>query len=160
MKEVIYKPIVGYDKYIIYSDGRIFSLFTNRFLIPHKAKNGYLYVALRGNKNKYFPLHRLVALHFVDGYKEGMCVNHKDEVKTNNEASNLEWCTKAYNNTYNGKTQRCCKKIAQYNLDGELIKIWDSARAIDKALGIQYKNISAVCRFKRKTAGGFIWRFV
>ncbi len=156
---VLNKPVQGYDKYIIYSDGRIFSLYTNRFLVPHKAKNGYLYVALRGTTNKYIPVHRLVAAHFVSGYKNDMCVNHKDEDKTNNKASNLEWVTKAYNNTYNGKAQRCCKQIAQYDTEGTLLKQWTSARAASTELGIQYKNISAVCRYKRKSAGGYVWRF-
>tara|TARA_R110002126_G_C10066139_1_gene462155 strand:- start:64 stop:408 length:345 start_codon:yes stop_codon:yes gene_type:complete len=45
-------------------------------------------------------VHKLVALHFVDGYKEGLQVNHIDEDKTNNHSSNLEWCTSQYNVEY------------------------------------------------------------
>lgn len=37
---------------------------------------------------------------FVDGYKEGLVVNHKDGNKLNNNASNLEWVTSSYNNKH------------------------------------------------------------
>lgn len=50
-----------------------------------------------------------------------------------------------------------CKKVVQLSIDGELIEIWESAREIDRKLGINYKSISQVCTGKRKSAGGFRW---
>lgn len=157
----MWKKVNGFENhYLINENGEIYSLYKNRLLKPKRnSKNGYEYVSLRGEKTKYCPVHRLVALHFVPGYKPGLCVNHKDEIKTNNRASNLEWCSKAYNNSYNGKNQRCCKEILQFTMDGVLLKKWTSARSVFETLGIQFKNISAVCRGKRKSAGGYIWRF-
>lgn len=106
-------------------------------------------------------LHRIVAETWIPNPNNYECINHINENKLDCHASNLEWCTKEYNNTYNGKTQRCCKKVAQIDLkDGNIIKIWDSARQIDSAGIANYRNVSAVCRGKRNKAGGYGWRFV
>jgi hypothetical protein len=51
------------------------------------------------------------------------------------------------------------KPIIQYDLYNNVIKEWDSARHVDFVHQINYKNISACCRGKRKTAGGYIWKF-
>ena len=60
--------------------------------------DGYPCVAIRKNgKNWRVTVHRLVAKAFVDGYKPGLQVNHKDGVKTNNHAENLEWVTTKQN---------------------------------------------------------------
>lgn len=58
-----------------------------------------VHLSLNG-KSKTVSVHRLVALAFVENpnnYKE---VNHIDENKLNNAASNLEWCTRSYNQRY------------------------------------------------------------
>ena len=64
---------------------------------------GYLGIQLyKGKKQKKFLVHRLVASAFIPNDDESKNqVNHKDEVKQNNRASNLEWCTAQYNSTYN-----------------------------------------------------------
>lgn len=40
----------------------------------------------------------------------------------------------------------------------EVIKVWDSLSEVERQLNIPTGNISKVCKGKRKTAGGFIWR--
>lgn len=40
----------------------------------------------------------------------------------------------------------------------EVIRVWDSLSEVEKQLNISASNISNVCKGKRKTAGGFIWR--
>lgn len=61
---------------------------------PRLNKQGYLYLTLsKDGKSKTYKIHRLVAQHFVDGYEEGLCVNHIDGNKINNAADNLEWIT-------------------------------------------------------------------
>lgn len=54
-------------------------------------------------KQEHLLVHRMVAITFVDGYEEGLVVNHIDGCKTNNRADNLEWVTVQTNisNRYN-----------------------------------------------------------
>ena len=119
-----WKPIKDYEGiYEVSSWGRVRSLPSTKMrksasgnmyatktkgkvLTPYmSASVGYFMVDLwkNGVKSKLL-VHRLVAIAFVDGYAEGLLVNHKDECKTNNRADNLEWCNHAYNVQYSKKT--------------------------------------------------------
>lgn len=51
------------------------------------------------------------------------------------------------------------KSVCQYNLNGNLIKIWKSMAEAGRSLGIFKANISACCKGKAKSAGGFIWKY-
>lgn len=51
------------------------------------------------------------------------------------------------------------KKVVQYNLDGEIVSIYASARECERAIKIGYKLISAVCNGSKPTAHGFVFRF-
>ena len=70
--------------------------------------NGYKMVTLYpGNgTSKKVKVHRLVAEAFIPNPNGYTIINHKDEDKQNNNVSNLEWCTKAYNNAYNDAYKR------------------------------------------------------
>lgn len=52
------------------------------------------------------------------------------------------------------------KKVAQYDKQGNLIKIWNCMMDVQRKLGIKHSNICDCCRGKRKTAGGYIWKYV
>ena len=58
---------------------------------------------------------------------------------------------------HKGKDNYNAKKVYQYNLDGNLIKIWDCAKQASEELNINQNCISKCCHNKIKTAGGFIW---
>lgn len=49
--------------------------------------------------------------------------------------------------------------ISQYSLDGVFIKSFDACIDVEEELGISKTNVSACCRYKRKTAGGFKWKY-
>jgi hypothetical protein len=94
-------------------------------------------------------------------------VNHKDETKCNNCVSNLEWCDPKYNANYGTRNDRLRKsngrKVAQYTLDGEFVKIWDSVSSIAQFYGIKTTApISRVCRHVkgRLTYKGYRWEYV
>lgn len=111
--EEIWKVIPGYDeKYLISNFGNVCSIQhgKKRILKPMRNAgkcNGYLTVTLYNNSiGKKVKIHRLVAEAFLPNPNNLPIINHKDEDKTNNNVDNLEWCTKLYNNTYNGLRNR------------------------------------------------------
>ena len=70
-------------------------------------KGGYLTVQLwKNNRSKREYVHRLVAMAFIPNPDHKPQVNHKDEIKTNNEVSNLEWVTCLENNNYGTHIER------------------------------------------------------
>ena len=48
------------------------------------------------------------------------------------------------------------KKIYQYTMEGELVKIWNSAAEAGDE-GFNQQNISACCNGKRKQSNGYRW---
>lgn len=82
---------------VIYDDGRIFAVKSNRFLSPYDNGLGYLAVKVKnedGSRSQKY-VHRLVAMAYLDEWKQD--VNHKDGNKKNNSVSNLEWMTRSEN---------------------------------------------------------------
>lgn len=51
------------------------------------------------------------------------------------------------------------KPIIQYSLDGSFVCVWDGAIDAEKGLSTTRQCITACCRGKRKSAGGYIWRY-
>ncbi len=52
------------------------------------------------------------------------------------------------------------KAVLQYSLDGEFIKEWPNAYAASHGLGMNINgDIGLVCKEKKKSAGGFIWKY-
>lgn len=69
-----------------------------RILKHGVLKNGYCFVILvKKTSKKLLYIHRLVAEAFIPNPKNLPEVNHKDENKANNAASNLEWCSHRHN---------------------------------------------------------------
>ena len=175
----IWKNIKGYEGFYQVSNmGRVKSLertfidksgrkrtIKERILKQAAWSTGYLSVVLStSGKRKMFAVHRLVCKAFHEKPDNKPCVNHIDENKTNNCASNLEWCTSSENNNHGTRNERSgkaqSKPVGQYTLDGELIKIWPSTIEAGRQGGFSCGNISSVANSKRKTHKGFVWRYV
>lgn len=57
------------------------------------------------------------------------------------------------------KNKTSSKKINQYDLDGNLIKEWDSTTDVSNILGFNSRNISMCLTGNIKTAYKFIWKY-
>ena len=174
----IWKDIKGYEGlYQVSNMGRVKSLertvsgkngrkFPIKELIlkPQTNDCGYLRVYLCNSRGKKkFSVHRLVCEAFHENPENKPCVNHIDEDKTNNTASNLEWCTHKENNNQGTRLARIAKTqskpVGQYTTNGKLIKVWQSASEAQRQLGFAQSYISAVARGKYKTAYGYVWKY-
>lgn len=51
------------------------------------------------------------------------------------------------------------KKIDQYDINNNFIKTWASISLIEKELNLKGTHISRVCRNKRKTTGGYVFKY-
>lgn len=170
----VWKNVVGYNKYLVSSYGRIKNLDYKRsgkdmMLSPGKIRNGYLVVVLSQNAvRKTCLLHRLIAEAFIPNPNHLPQVNHKDGNKTNNYISNLEWVTRKENVRHSfdclgrvspsGKSCSSSKPVVQY-LNGIEISEYSSIREAHRLTNIPSGNISKCCKGIRKIAGGFKWRF-
>ena len=103
-----WRTIEGYENYAVSSYGNVKNIKTDYQLKTRINKHtGYVQVDVRKDgKAKTFNVHRLVALAFLDNPTNLPEVNHKDEVKTNNHVSNLEWCDREYNVNYGTHNER------------------------------------------------------
>jgi hypothetical protein len=157
----IWNPILGYENlYEISNFGNINGLkFKTRKKIASLDKDGYKVITLwKNNKTTYYRVHRLVAQAFIPNPNNYFHINHKDEIKSNNNIDNLEWCTVKYNNVYGNRLYKIKKPIIQYSLDNVFIKKWDSVSEAGTKYGCN-TNIINTCRGSRNKAYGFIWRY-
>ena len=76
------------------SDGHIRNKKTKHVLREFVGKDGYLRTQFDG---KTRTVHRVIASAFVPTENGKIFVNHIDGNKSNNAASNLEWCTREEN---------------------------------------------------------------
>lgn len=178
----VLKDIPNYEGlYQASTDGKIFSNISNKFLKFNVTKNGYATVELfKNKKSKRLLVHRLIAQTFIFNPLNLPQVNHKDENKLNNNVSNLEWCTNAYNMNYGTRLERQInstdyskenrKTIARINgktVSKAVIQIYrgleinkfTSIKEASLKLEINASHIGEVCKNKRKTAGGYSWKY-
>ena len=174
---MVVKRIKGFSDYAVSDTGNIYSLKGRqaKLLKPVLTKSGYLNVSLCKNGTVYTKrVHRLVIEAFTPNKEHKPQINHIDGNKANNCIENLEWCTSSENlqHAYRvlkrtppramlGKTGiESPSHIPVLQIKNNIIvaKFYGLHEARRKT-GICYQNIYKCCKGKRKTAGGFQWKY-
>lgn len=183
----IWKSVVGYENlYEVSSFGRVRSVdrttigktaFSDDSLYHFKGKilkqgnrktSGmpYKQVVLYKNKeHKTVAVHRLVAEAFIPNPDNLPQVNHKDENPSNNNVSNLEWCTYKYNVNYGTATDRRALKTRNnaYNQKPVICLntniVYRNSCEAERKTGIKANTIRECCKGNYSNAGGFKWQY-
>lgn len=166
MRKVRLKDIKGLehlkDFYYIQEDGKLFG-YNGRELANSLNSGGYVRNKLSTEIGKKgFRRHRLVAMAFIDNPDNKEQVNHIDEVKMNNDISNLEWATAAENLNHGTRNERSAQTLSK-PIIGTCVKTgqqieFPSAKEAGRQ-GFNQGAVSSCCNGKRKTHKGFTWQF-
>ena len=111
----------------------------------------------KDNVREQLQTSHLVALAFIPNPNGYTVVHHKDHNPMNNCVENLEWISDDEHRLLHDGEHK--KKIYQYSIDGELIKVWESIAECVHS-GFDRANISKCCNPKYvhyKTYKGFKW---
>lgn len=137
-------------------------------------RKGYEYITICGIR---YSIHRLVALAFIPNPDDKPEIDHINAIRTDNSVENLRWVTRkenqqnpiSRNNKSMVKRGKLCywfgkqsvtrKSVCQYTKDNIFIAKFDCMMDATKKTGIDTGSISMCCNNKRKSAGGFVWKF-
>lgn len=174
----IWMDLKGYNgKYQVSNQGRVWSFYRNRVLKPKIDKDGYesYCLTLPKGKRKYERGHRLVALMFCEKPEGYNIVNHKNMIKNDNRAENLEWSTVALNTKHayhnSEEIRRKTMEASRLGADktritlkvtrhGELIGVFAGQEECAKVLGIDRKTIYNAMNSGMKNRKGYEFEVV
>ena len=164
LNEEVWKTVPDFPRYSVSNLGHVIGPCGALRLSVNNR--GYQHVTLveKGVK-KDFTVHRLVGMLFVpnDDPERKNEINHKDENKLNNRADNIEWCDRAYNNTYGSRLERIYHKSKKVeasrtadfaNIEVEFDSTWEAEKH-----GFRRCGVSSACHGRFPRYKGLYWRF-
>ena len=168
--EEIWKDIPGYEGlYQVSNIGRLRSMNYKKtgvikLLKMHADNDGYIHIKLNKNgKRQSYLVSRIVYEAFKGPIPDGMEVNHIDENKTNNTLENLNLLTHRDNVNWGTHNERMGKTLSKWvvklTTNDEILHFYQSTVEAGKVTGVKSSNISNCCNGKKKTAGGFKWKY-
>lgn len=130
------------------------NVYSNNYELKQQIKsNGYKQIGLKLDgirKWKKCYVHRLVALAFLGNPPDGMPeVNHKDEIKSNNFVSNLEWCDRIYNVNYGSSKEKISISNGEscyiYDFRLNYLGCFNSINEASKIFNVTFRGINTRC---------------
>ena len=159
----VWKSVKGFEEiYEVSNQGNIRDANSKTLLKQWSGKTKYKSVTLIKDNTRYLKrVHRLVAIAFIPNPNNYPQINHKDEIRSHNFASNLEWCTQSYNNAYGHHDENVfisnIHEVVQLDKTGRLLKVWQSLAEISMN---GFKNINyKFLTLKSDYYKGFIWLY-
>lgn len=143
--------------------GRVRNTKLNKILKCKPSKqDGYVRVDIQLPKQarRKFLVHHMVYEVFVDEHYD--IINHIDGNKANNKVTNLESVTQKENmfkaayetNAWN------FKKVGQYDLNNNLLKIYPNASAAARAVGILPSSMRNALRLRQGKTCGYVFKWL
>lgn len=171
--EEVWKDIDGYEGlYQVSNFGEVKSLerrkidgrhCREKILKQGENRCGYFSCELcKDGTGKRLLTHRMVAQTFIpnpEGKKE---VNHINGDKSDNRVENLEWSTRRENELHafrTGMAKNPTKPVLQYDLNGNFIQEWSSAKEAATTMNLKSSNICHCCKGRIHHTGGYIWKY-
>lgn len=175
--------------YLISSYGNVWSIRSSRLLRLKETPYGYLRVTPSVNGlRRDCAVHRLVALAFIPNPENKPTVNHINENKKDNRVENLEWATMAEQNVHGTRIERAAantdwknrridygdvaakhdyhninrkqmKPVLQFDRRGIFIACYDGVAEAARTVGIGAGHICCCLKGRRKTSGGYQWKY-
>lgn len=161
----MWKPIQGFENYLCSQLGE-FSR-GGKLLKLVKSQKGYLHVRLYKDAKQFtFRSHRLIYSTHVGKIPDGLEINHKNGIKTDNRLENLEACTHLENMQHAKKTGLIVQKhgidhksnVAIHGIcltSGEKLYFYSQADAVRQ--GFNQGCIQLVLSGKRTHHKGYAW---
>lgn len=130
------------------------------------GKREYFQVRVMWDKVRYYcQAHRLVWLHFHGPIPEGMTINHKNGIKTDNRPDNLELATHSEQQIHAARTLRvghACNQSDEKNsmsklTNAQVIEIrkrratGEMLKSIARDFNVTYQTISKIARKDRRS---------
>lgn len=153
--------------YFIQEDGQVWSVKSSKYMAQHLNSNGYYIVELsidKGRRKKFY-IHRLLALYFIpnDDPLHKTDVNHKDENKTNNDLSNLEWMGRIENLNYGTAHKRSGAhqmiKVDMLDNQKNILHTFNSAKEAADFVDRVPSTLTPALKNPNRTCGGYYWQY-
>lgn len=159
----VWKKIEGSNNAFVSDKGRIKQ--DGKIKEPRYDAEGYQRVSVRGVGRDR--VHKFVAKAYIPNPENKPMVDHSNNVKDDNRASNLKWVTAKENAEKAGKDGLCShnnhsKPIAGIKMSGDhkVVQMFKSQGEAERITGVRSKDINKCLRNKRNTAGGYVFGYV
>ena len=158
-----WRAIPGYGGvYEASFDGRIRRVWKTRGVTPkvmhQRERRGVMIVRLTDatGRRKEQRVHVLVARAWIGEKPAGVCVYHKNGVRTDNSADNLAYLARSESGRRSGG-MASRRAVLKLDVDGEVLAVYPSARAAARVEPFSYQAVMNRCNGKVKKTDGFFY---